>query len=70
MELRTIDPDELRVLAARFRSRAADCIEDYYRSLILRTAQELEEYANSLEANGGTGLVIADEDMVGTGQLN
>lgn len=67
MELKTISADELRMLAERFRERAAECAEDYYRELILRTARELEDHADMLDANGDTALVIAEEDMLQVG---
>jgi hypothetical protein len=62
VELRSAKAEELRELARKFRARAADCPPGYYHDLILQTAGELEELATSLAANGGTELVIFDDD--------
>ena len=62
VELRSAKAEELRELVRKFRERAASCPPGYYHDLILQTAGELEELADSLTAKGGTELVIFDED--------
>jgi hypothetical protein len=62
MELLAAKAEELRELARSFRARAAGCPPGYYHDLILQTADEMEELANSLAAKGGTELVACDED--------
>jgi len=70
MELKSVKSADLRLLAKRFRAQADECAEDYYRTLILRTAKELDEHAAKLDANGGTELMITDDEMAEAGQLS
>ena len=62
VELRSVKAQELIELAHRFRVRAADCPPDVYRDLILRTAGELEELAQSLVKNNGSEFVLFDDE--------
>jgi hypothetical protein len=62
MELRSAKAKELRELARSFRARAAGCPPGYYHDLILQTADEMEDLANSFAAKGGTQHVASDED--------
>jgi hypothetical protein len=62
VELRSVGSNELRELAARFRKRADEAAPGHYRDLMLRTASELEERAQGLDASGGTELILLDID--------
>lgn len=64
MELRSAKAEELRELARSFRVRAAGCPPGYYHDLILQTADEMEELANSLAAKGGAALAIFEDETV------
>lgn len=64
MELRSAKAEELRELARSFRARAAGCPPGYYHDLILQTADEMEELANSLAAKGGAALAIFEDETV------
>jgi hypothetical protein len=62
VELRSAKAEELHELARSFRARAAGCPPGYYHDLILQTADEMEQLANSLAAKGGTERVACGED--------
>ena len=62
VELRSTKADELRKLAREFRARAAGCPPGFYHDLILQTADEIEEFANSLAATDGTERIARHED--------
>ena len=62
MELQSTKADELRALARKFRARAAGCPPGFYHDLILQTADEIEELANSLAAKDSTQDAVRDED--------
>ena len=62
MELRSVKAEELRELARKFRARAAGCPPGFYHDLILQTADEMDELANSLAAKDGREGVACVED--------
>ena len=62
MELQSARMDELRELARQFRARAAGCPRGHFHDLILQSARELEELANSLAAKDGAKDAAHDED--------
>ena len=52
MEPQSVETEGLRELARTFRARAAGCPPGYYHDLILQTADEIDELADSLVAKG------------------
>ena len=62
MELRSVKAEELREMARRFRERAKDCEPGHYRDLIIQSARELEELAESIALKDGSELAIFDEE--------
>lgn len=63
MVLQSIKADEVKEIARRFRTRAAEAQDTVYHALMLRTAAELEELADTLASRDDTTLaLIGDED--------
>jgi hypothetical protein len=59
MKAQSVKATELRELARKFRVRAAEAEEGAYRNLMLRTAHELEEFAEAM-ATTSSELVLAE----------
>jgi hypothetical protein len=62
VELQSPETEGLRELARTFRARAAGCPPGYYHDLMLQTADEMDELADSLAAKGGAKRVARGEN--------
>lgn len=62
MELRSMRAAEVAKLARKFRLRAAEAEEGVYRTLMLRTALELEELVSTLTLGSDGQFVVLEGD--------